>query len=438
MNSKRILRVSLTLILLIGFLHLPWAELSDARENEESLSPQKEAPKRAFDLTAQARKGPASLQEKKEKPKVMVLIDEKIMGVFGTTGSEELNQAETTLVQKFSEMGFNVVDPATVKANITRDKALRMLEGDDRVAAAAGLQHGAQIAVIGKAVSKNAGGKLYGTQMQSIQAVVTAKALRTDDGRVIASGSEQAVKAHIDEVRGGALAIQEASEKLGEILTSKILERWKEEARGGSQAVTLVISNLVSYRHLSFIVDFLEAEVEGVADLQQRSYNAGVAEIGLDYSGRLRDLGKFLAMKNFTGFRLELTNFTQNRIDLRVVLEGERPAPPAKMKSEVRVEAGHEMTLVVSNLGSYRHLGSIMDFLEKEVQGVKNLRQRAFKQGVAELGLEFAGQSRDLIRALAMKNFTGFRLEPATFTQDRIDLKVVLEGNRSATPPRKR
>ena len=269
---------------------------------------------------AQSLEGLGLLHVKKEKPKVMVIMDEKIMGVFGTTGYEEVNQAETTLLQKFSEMGFNIVDPETVKANITRDKALRILEGDDRAAAAAGLQHGAQLSVIGKALSKNAGGKLFGTQMQSIQAVVTARAIRTDDGKVIASGSEQATKAHIDEVKGGALAIQEASEKLGETLASKILDRWKKEAYGSSQEVTLVISNLVSYRHLAFVVDFLEKEVQGVKNLQQRSFNAGTAELGLDYAGKLRELAKFLAMKDFTGFRLEPTNFTQNRIDLKVIL----------------------------------------------------------------------------------------------------------------------
>jgi hypothetical protein len=275
---------------------------------------------------AQSLEGLGLLHVKKEKPKVMVMMEEKIMGVFGTTGYEEMNQAETAMIQKLQEMGFNIVDPETVRSNITRDKALRILEGDDRAAAAAGLQHGAQLSVIGKALSKNAGGKLFGTQMQSLQAVVTAKAIRTDDGKVIATGSEQAAKAHIDEVKGGALAIQEAAEKLGETLATKILDRWQKETYGSSQEITLVISNLVSYRHLAFVVDFLEKEVQGVKNLQQRTFNAGVAELGLDYAGKLRELAKFLAMKDFTGFRLEPTNFTQNRVDLKVVLEEGRPS----------------------------------------------------------------------------------------------------------------
>jgi hypothetical protein len=281
---------------------------------------------------AQGGLAPPRLSDSREKPKLVVIIDEKIMGVFGTTGWEKMNEAETTLTQSFSEMGFNVVDSETVKVNITRDKALRILEGDDRAAAAAGIQYGAQIAVIGKAISKTAGGKILGTQMQSIQAVVTGRVIRTDDGKVIASGSEEATKAHIDEVKGGSLAIHEASQKLGERLASKILDQWNQEASGRPREVTLVISNLVSYRHLSYIAGFLEKEVQGVTDVAQRSFNAGVAELGVGYAGKLQELAKFLAMKEFRGFRLEPTNFTQNRLDVRVVLEENPPSSHIKKK----------------------------------------------------------------------------------------------------------
>ena len=279
---------------------------------------------------AQGGLAPPRVSELKEKPKLVVIIDEKIMGVFGTTGWENVNEAETILLQVFSEMGFNVADSETIKSNIPRDKALRMLEGDNRAAAAAGLQHGAQIAIVGKALSKNAGGKLFGTQMQSIQAVVTARVIRTDDGKIIASGSQEATMAHIDEVKGGALAIKEASEKLGRTLASTVLERWNQEASGRPREVTLMISNLVSYRHLSYIAAFLEREVQGVKGVSQRSFNAGAAELGVDFAGKLQDLAKFLAVKEFKGFRLEPTNFTQNRLDVRVVLDEKAAAPQKK------------------------------------------------------------------------------------------------------------
>ncbi len=257
----------------------------------------------------------------KEKPKVMVLIEEKVGGLYGTTAWENVGQAESTIMEKLLNAGFNVVDPRTVRANITRDKALRMLEGDSRAAAAEGLKYGAQIVITGRAFSKNAGGRLYGTRMQSIQATLQARVVRTDTGRVISSRSATGTKAHIDELQGGALAIKEASENLAEELIQDIIRQWRGEVYGRSQEITLMISGLASYRHLSAIKRFLEKETQGVRAVHQRSYTGGVAELMLDYGGSSSNIADELAARRFPGFRLEPTNVTPNRVDVRVVPE---------------------------------------------------------------------------------------------------------------------
>ena len=50
-------------------------------------------------------------------PSLMVIMQEKVMGVLGTTGYEQPNQAELSLMEHFSRLGYRVVDPATVKRN---------------------------------------------------------------------------------------------------------------------------------------------------------------------------------------------------------------------------------------------------------------------------------------------------------------------------------
>ena len=256
----------------------------------------------------------------KEKPKVMVIIDEKVGGLYGTTGWEEAGQAESTIMEKLLNAGFNVVDSQTVRTNITRDKALRLLEGDPEAAAAAGLQHGAQVVITGKSFSKNAGGKLYGTQMQSIQATVQARVIRTDDAKVIASRNETGRKAHIDELQGGALAIKEASEKLSDVLIADILSQWKKEVYGRSQEIQVIVTGIVSYKQLSTIKNFLEKEMQGVKTVYQRSFTSGVAELMVDYGGKSSNIADELASRKFTGFRLEPTNVTPNRIDIKVIV----------------------------------------------------------------------------------------------------------------------
>jgi hypothetical protein len=257
-----------------------------------------------------------------EKPKVMVVIEEKVAGIFGTTGWETVGQAESTLVERFMAAGFPVVDPQTVRRNIPRDKALRLLEGDDRAAAVAGLQFGAQLVITGTAISKNAGGKILGTNMQSLQATVQVKAVRSDDARIIATHTAQEAQAHIDEVQGGVLAIQKASREVADALIADILqETVKRQVTGRAQEITLIISGLVSYRHLMAVRSFLERGFDGVQGVQQRQFTQGSAELSLEYAGTAQRIADTLALQKFTGFRLEPTNVTPNRVDLRAVLD---------------------------------------------------------------------------------------------------------------------
>jgi len=261
------------------------------------------------------------LHEIKEKPKVMVVIVEKVSGLYGTTGWETIGEAENTLVQKLLAAGFTVVDQQQVRSNVPIDKALRMLEGDLKAAAVAGIQHNAQVVITGQANSKFAGPKLLGTNMQSIQATVAAKVIRTDDARIIATRSAQAAKAHIDEMQGGVLAIQEASREVGDALIGDIVNTWKREVYGRSQQLTLVISGLSSYRHLTAIKKFLESDLQGVKAVHQRSFTQNLAELALDYAGKSSLIADELVNKKFTGFRLEPTNVTPSRLDVQVVLE---------------------------------------------------------------------------------------------------------------------
>jgi hypothetical protein len=257
-----------------------------------------------------------------QKPKIMVVMEEKVAGVFGTTGWETVGQAESAITARLMAEGFQVVDAQTVRRNIPRDKALQLLAGDEKAAALAGLQFGAQVVITGQAISKNVGGKLFGTNMQSLQATVQAKAIWSDDARVIATRVAESSKAHLDEVQGGVLAIREASGEIAEAFVSAMLaDIGRRQAHGGNQLITLSISGLVSYRHLAFVQEYLERGVQGVRGVQMRQFAQGSAELGVDYAGQSSQIAAQLANQKFTGFRLEPTSVTPNRLDVRAVLE---------------------------------------------------------------------------------------------------------------------
>ena len=272
-------------------------------------------------VAAEVARPPGFVQEQKEKIKVMVVIDEKVAGMFGTTAWENMGEAESTISQKLLNAGFDVVDPQTVKSNLSRDKALLLIEGDPKAAASAGLQYGAQLVITGKALSKNAGGKLYGTQMQSLQATVQARVIRTDDAKVISTRSEQGQQAHIDEVQGGILAIREASSSLADLLIGDIQRQWTKEFFSRSHEIQIVIVGLVSYRHLDAVKGYLQTGIPGVKSVQQRSFTENYAELSVNYDGDSSAIASSLANQKFTGYRLEPTSVTPNKINLRAVVE---------------------------------------------------------------------------------------------------------------------
>jgi len=83
----------------------------------------------------------------------------------------------------------------------------------------------------------------------------------------------------------------------------------------------LHISGLVSYRHLDFVMSFLERDVPKVQDVSLRNFTSGAAELGVAYGGSTSDLARRLANQPFTGFRLEPTHVASGRIDLKTVLQ---------------------------------------------------------------------------------------------------------------------
>lgn len=254
------------------------------------------------------------------RPRVLVLFDEKVMGVLGTTGWEVPNQTELTLIEHLRSDGFVLLDPQALRRNIDRNRGLRLLEGDERSASATGLAVGADISILGTAISKPAGAKLLGTQLQSIQATVTARVVLNDTGEVVGTATATATKASLDEVQGGVQALEEASRKLAAKLLPQVLAATDRVAAGhGGAGVEVTIAGLKSYRQLDYLLYYFETEVDGMTQVYLRDFTNTVATIRLEYDGTTQVLARKVARKSFKGFRLEPTEVTGNQLQFSVI-----------------------------------------------------------------------------------------------------------------------
>ena len=261
----------------------------------------------------------ATLIRRKNTPRMMVLIDETNIGE--TPGmhliTTDLNTAETALMDQFMSKGFRFVDQQTIKANLDQAVASAILRGDAAKAAALGKSHGAEVVVTGKAVAKATETVAFGTKIRSQQATVTARAIRTDTGDIIATGSAQGAFPHIDDMTGGARAIQKACQQLADDLMQKILDRWQSDVNVGA-TLTLKVQGISGFSQLKKFEASLKYYVRGLNTVTRRDYSGQYATFEVEMKGNADDLAGRLDGQNIDGIQVSVVGMSQNSVTVQL------------------------------------------------------------------------------------------------------------------------
>jgi hypothetical protein len=259
------------------------------------------------------------LAARKGLPRIIVLIAEQNVGQshpYYYWGSVDHSICENVIQSDFLKDGFTFVDRSILSGEI---KGIAM-EGSgfsNSVAAHLGSEVDAELVIVGKVFATYAG-NVAGTAMKSLQANVTARAIRTDTGIIIASASEYAEAVHIDEVNGGAEAIRRASEKLAESLKSQIINNWQANV-SSTVMVALTVREIKSYSDFMKLRGTLKTKVKGIKNVYVRKAKSGVAVLDVEFAGSVTSLADRLAVKEFPGFSLDITNVDQNSLEMNIV-----------------------------------------------------------------------------------------------------------------------
>ncbi len=265
----------------------------------------------------------ATLMRRKNMPRMMVMIDEKNIGKsVGLLNyiEAETNNAETAIIDEMMEKGFTFIDQSIVKQNLTREKAAAILQGNTEMAAALGKKIGAEVVLTGKALANATEVEVYGTKQRSQQATVNVKAIRTDTGEIIAIASADGAYPHINDMVGGAKAINKACVKLSDELVEKILSRWQKDVSSGTM-VTLRVQGLDDYSQLSKFKSSLQYYVRGINSVVQRQWSAGYADLDVNFKGTGEDLAQRLSGKSFEGMTVKVVGLSQNQVSVEVSVD---------------------------------------------------------------------------------------------------------------------
>jgi len=256
------------------------------------------------------------LMARKNMPRIMVLMAEQNVGQshpYYYWRGTDLSVCENVIHTSFLKDGFTFVDRTPLAGK------LKMASGNlsDSEAARMGEQVDAELVIVGKAFAKYAG-NIAGTAMKSLQANVTARAVRVDTGMVIASAGGHGAAVHIDDITGGTNALEKAAGNVAEDLKSQIVAKWQSEV-ASTTLVSLTVRGLKSYSDFIRLKDALKTEVRGVQDIFLRKMEGGTAKMDLQIEGSAISLADELALAKFEDFSLDITNVSQNSLEASFV-----------------------------------------------------------------------------------------------------------------------
>ncbi|MFP4447040.1 MAG: flagellar assembly protein T N-terminal domain-containing protein, partial [Desulfosudaceae bacterium] len=184
------------------------------------------------------------LMSQKSMPRVMIMVAEQNIGQeyysywwhHGArhdvrASSADLTVVENVLLRELGEKGFNLVDHAAMSGKLQVPAAYKVESLSNTAIREIGNLYDAEVVIYGKAAAKLRG-SIMNSAMQSAMANLSLRAVRTDNGQVIASDTANAAGAHPDEVTAGSKALTQATEQAAATLLDQIMNRWSNEVSG--------------------------------------------------------------------------------------------------------------------------------------------------------------------------------------------------------------
>jgi hypothetical protein len=255
------------------------------------------------------------------KPRTMLMVAEQNIGRevtawwMGARGEQtDVSVVENAFMDKFTKKGFEFIDNQIAIKKIAVTGADRTLDLTEAQAVTLAAQADAEVVIIGKASARLYGD--IGGGMQSVQADITARAVRIDTRQVVAAATTHAAAVHISEIAAGTAALDKAANQAAEEMIGKILAVYSGET-AGTRSVNIAIAGLNKTQFAKF-KDVLLKKVQGIKDLHERSFNGTTARISVDSKNSTQKLSDEILLRDFGAFSVEVVGSTASSLELQV------------------------------------------------------------------------------------------------------------------------
>lgn len=257
-------------------------------------------------------------------PRVMVLLAEQSITATQASGwwegggnASDLRVAENAFMDRMSRSGFSFVDPEVLSGKLK----LESVGADPNVQQAReiGRLAGAEVVVVGRALAKPVGQlEIPGGALYAAVANVSARAVRTDTGQVIATSEFNGRTTNdFEQATAGRKALSDAGRQLAGDLFAKIGKAWARDQSGGRR-VALTVGGVDDYARLAAFKAQLQNGVRGVKDVQERSMENGKAELEVVTGGTGQALATEIATRKFSGFTVKVKKVTAGAVEVEL------------------------------------------------------------------------------------------------------------------------
>ena len=254
----------------------------------------------------------------KQYPKVLYCVAEKLVGDIGYrywwSGEPVWREGgiTSTIAQIAKDKGFSVVPPRSGQNMKGYPPELSVPE-----AVALGQELGAQVVVVGQAVSDETPNTM-GASLRSFRGTVAVRAYSVRNGQQIGQSRRVAMATGDDPNTAGREALNKAAQMAGEDLTAQMTDAWFAAGAGGSK-IEIHVEGISG--HIADFVKFRGAlsNMSGVDSVQRQEMQSDTAVLLVDFQGSASVLADSLMRQSFDTFGLNIAQPQGNMIRLQIV-----------------------------------------------------------------------------------------------------------------------
>jgi len=245
-------------------------------------------------------------------PSLMVLINESEPDFesYGGIGSVEQSLITKLINKDFEMVEFNYVMDTT----FTDDHYLA--RSIDSVAIYLASNLGADVVIIGESILSMVGdrGEKSG-KIISVKADIRLKAVKADNGVVIAEVSGSTIYPHGKPILAAARAIAKVASKVTDEMAAVIQHRWKTEVNAG-RPLLLKVDDVRDFDNFTKFKNSLGDLINGLLDVKGRSYDGNSGEFELIARSTPEKMAAELDGQSFGDFDISVEALTINTLTI--------------------------------------------------------------------------------------------------------------------------